>query len=69
MARKPQSNLAVKIQDKFSMNMVKYSESRKISYNSLRMYAAGIYPNNKRIKQVLIKDGLEKKNPDVARSE
>lgn len=68
MARKPQSELAVKIKDKFSMNMKTYAKDRSISYNSLRMYAAGIYPNNTRIKKVLIQDGLED-NPDVTRPE
>lgn len=68
MARKPKSDLAIKIQDMFSMNMAEYADNRNISYNSLRMYAAGIYPNNTRVKKVLMQDGLED-NPDVTRPE
>ena len=58
MARPAVNAISKKIAEKFNMTMKVYASERGLSYNSLKMFSAGIYQEHKKIKEQLIRDGI-----------
>lgn len=67
MARPVSTELSKLIVEKFNMTIKDYAALRGLSYNSLKLYVAGLYTANRIIKKQLIADGIL--NDDAARSE
>lgn len=58
MARPASSELSKRIVEKFNMTVKAYAAYRGLSYNSLKIYVAGIYTANSIVRKQLEKDGI-----------
>jgi len=58
MARPAVNAVSKKIAEKFNMTMKAYASERGLSYNSLKMFSAGLFQGHKKIREHLIRDGI-----------